>query len=128
MLVTNVLVESIEGSRMSEKASEDSPSNYNLNVSLTERDRNPSSLLLSFTLDLMNQPQLAKMSVRGVATLTGSREEVQSAIESPDGQSPPPVLVTIYERVYGLLYLTAGSLKIPHPMPNLLKTSETARK
>ncbi len=121
MLDIGVLVENVNAARLSDKASENSPSNYGLNVSLSERDRNPASLALAFTLELTNQPQLAKITVSGIATLTGSKEEIQGAISAPDEKNPPIVLVTIYERVYGLVYLVAGSLKVPHPLPTLLK-------
>lgn len=123
MLEVAVLVEGINGARLSEKASENGAPNYGLNVSLSERDRNPGSLVLSFTLELTNQPQLAKMTVSGIATLTGTKDEIQGAITEPDDSSPPSVLVTIYERIYGLLYVTSGDLKIPHPLPTLLKSS-----
>ena len=120
MLDVSVLIESLNCSRLSDKISEDSASNYALNVSLSERDRNPSSLILSFTLELTNQPQLAKIVLSGIATLTGSKEEIQGATTA-SGEAPPAILTTIYERVYGLVYLVAGGVKIPHPMPTLLK-------
>ena len=123
MLLVSVLVERVDAARLSDKANENSPSNYSLNVSMSERDRSPESLVLSFTLELTNQPQLARLAVSGIATLTGTKDEIQSAITTPEDKGPPLVLTTIYERSYGLLYLVAGSLKVPHPLPNLLKAS-----
>lgn len=121
MLKVSVLVEKVDAARLSDKATEDSPANYTLNVSMSERDRNPESLLLSFTLELTNQPQLARLAVSGIATLSGSKEEIQGALAAQDGKEPPVVLTTIYERTYSLFYLIAGSLKVPHPLPTLLK-------
>jgi hypothetical protein len=123
MLLVSVLVERVDAARLSDKASENSPSNYSLNVSMSERDRSPEALVLSFTLELTNQPQLARLAISGIATLTGTKDEIQSALATPEDKGPPLVLTTIYERSYGLLYLVAGSLKVPHPLPNLLKTS-----
>jgi len=128
MFGVNVLVERVDASRLSDKASENSPSNYSLNVSMSERDRNPEALVLSFTLELTNQPQLARLAVSGIATLTGTKEEIQSALSAPDEKNPPLVLTTIYERTYGLFYLVASSLKVPHPLPTLLKPSGSDRK
>ena len=122
MLDVEVLVEGVTGARLSEKASENGPSNYALNVSLSERERNPSSLMIAFTLELTNQPELARINVSGIATLRGSKDEVQGAITAPDDKSPPMILVTIYERIYGLVYIIASNLKVPHPLPSLLKT------
>lgn len=128
MLEVSVLVERVDAARLSDKVSEDSPSNYSVNVSMSEKDRNPQSIVLSFMLELTEQPQLARLVVSGIATLTGTKDEIQGALETPEGKSPPPVLTTIYERVYGLLYLVAGSLKVPHPLPTMLKVSGAEKK
>jgi hypothetical protein len=121
MLDVAVLVERVEGARLSEKATENAQSSYNLNVSLSERDRSSGELVLSFTLELTGQPPLARIAITGIATLKGNKDEVANEITAPDDNNPPKILVTVYERVYGLLYLVAGSLKVPHPMPNLIK-------
>lgn len=121
MLDIAVLVERVEGARLSEKATENAQSSYNLNVSLSERDRSSGELVLSFVLELTSQPQVARIKVDGIATLKGNKEEVQNEITAPDETNPPRILVTIYERVYGLIYLVAGNLRVPHPMPNLVK-------
>lgn len=121
MLKISVLVEKVDAARLSDKASEDYPANYTLNVSMAERERNPEALLLSFTLELTNQPQMARLAVSGIATLLGTKEEIQGALAAPDGKDPPAVLTIIYERTYSLFYLLAGSLKVPHPLPTLLK-------
>ena len=128
MLEVNVLVERVDAARLSDKASENLPSNYSLSVSMSEKDRNPEALVLSFTLELTNQPQLARLAVSGIATLTGTKEEIQGALAAPEDKGPPLVLTTIYERIFGLLYLVAGSLKVPHPLPTLLKTSGVEKK
>ncbi|MGD0396284.1 MAG: hypothetical protein ABSB26_05160 [Nitrososphaerales archaeon] len=127
MLEVNVLIERVDAARLSDKASENSPSNYSVNVSMSERDRNPQALILVFALELTDQPQLARLAVSGVATLTGTKDEIQAALEAPEDKTPPPVLTTIYERIYGLLYLVTGSLKVPHPLPTMLKASGTEK-
>ncbi|MDA4123936.1 MAG: hypothetical protein OK438_00605 [Thaumarchaeota archaeon] len=123
MLEIGVLIERIDGARLSDKVTENSASNYGLNVSLSERERSPASLLLSFTLELTSQPQLARILVSGITTLTGTKDEIQGALAAPDDTNPPLVLATVYERIYGLVYLVAEGLKIPRPLPTLLKTA-----
>jgi hypothetical protein len=123
MLEISVLIERIDATRISDKATENSPANYGLNVSLSERERNPAVLVLSFTIELANQPQLAKITVSGTATLKGTKDEIQNAITAPDDSNPPLVLSTVYERIYGLVYLVAGGLNIPRPLPTLLKSA-----
>jgi len=128
MLEVGVLVERVEGARLSDRVNENSPSNYSLNVSMAERERNPETLVLSFTLELTNQPQLARLTVSGIASLSGSKDEIQGALAAPDEKTPPAVLTVIYERTYGLLYLIATSLKVAHPLPTLLKTAGSEKK
>jgi hypothetical protein len=121
VLEVSVLVESVEASRLSEKASENANSNYSLNVSISEKDRSTDTLVLTYSLELTSQPQAARFKVTGSATLKGNRDEVKEGITAPDESKPPPVLVIIYERIYGTLYVLSGMLRVPHPMPNLLK-------
>jgi len=116
-----VLIEDVDASRLSEKATENATSNYSLNVSLAERDRSTDHLVLSYSLELTSQPAMARFKVSGSATLKGTKEEIKGGIAAPDDNRPPPVLLEIYERIYSTVYLLAGALKVPHPMPNLLK-------
>ncbi len=123
MLEVTVLPETLDAIRLSEKATENAASNYSLNVSLSEKDRSSDALVLSFSLELTSQPPMARIKVSGSATLKGSRDEIREAITAPDAAKPPAILVMIYERVYSTIYLLAGGINVPHPMPNLLKKS-----
>jgi len=123
VLEITVVIEDVDAARLSEKATENATSNYSLNVSLAERDRNPDHLVLSYSLELTSQPAMAKFKVSGSATLKGTKDEIRGGISAPDDNRPPPVLLEIYERIYSTIYLLAGALKVPHPMPNLLKKS-----
>ncbi len=122
MVEVAVLVDRVDASRLSDKASENSKPNYKLNVSLSEKDRTSDALVLSFVLELLGQPQVSRITVQGTATIRGSKEEVQEELRTPEGNGPPKVLVTIYERVYGMIYLVAGTLMVPRPLPNLVNT------
>jgi hypothetical protein len=121
VLEISVLLESVDWVRLSEKATENMISNYSLNVSLSEKDRTSDALVLAFSLELSSQPQAARLKVAGAATLKGTKDEIKEGITAHDESKPPPVLVTIYERVYSTLYLVATALRVPSPMPNLLK-------
>ncbi len=115
-----VQVEKVEGIRLSENATEDTPATYTVNVSLSERQRESSLLALNFELDLSGQPQISRLVANGYVTITGSRDEIQSLIRQQDDKSAPAILVTIYERIYGLLYVISRDLHIPHPMPGIV--------
>jgi len=121
VLEVTVVIEDVDAARLSEKATENAASNYALNVSLAERERTTDHLVLSYSMELTSQPQTARFKVSGSATLKGTRDEIKGGITAPDSNRPPPVLLLIYERIYSTVYLLAGALKVPHPMPNLLK-------
>ena len=116
-----VTVDKIEAARLTEKPNEDMRSNYKLNVAMSEKQRKSASLVLGFTLDLTQVPQAAKITVTGTAELTGTEEEIKERIVSKAENTPPPVVEIIYERLYGLIYLVAGGIKAPKPLPNLLR-------
>jgi len=121
VLEVTVVIEDLDAARLSDKATENAASNYSLNVSLAERDRSTEHLVLSYSMELTSQPPSARIKVSGSATLKGTKDEIKEGITATDPNRPPPVLVTIYERIYSTVYLLAGALKVPHPMPNLLK-------
>lgn len=123
MVEIQLLVERLEAVRLAEAATANTVATYTINVSLSERERTPASLTLNFELDLECQPQLAKISVRGSTTIKGTRDEIQAVLRPADPNSPPPILVTVYERIYGLIYLVVRDLNLPHPMPGLMRQS-----
>jgi len=123
VLEVTVLIEDIDAGRLSDKGSENATSNYSLNVSLAEKERSTEYLALSFSIELTSQPPTARFKVSGTTTLKGTRDEIKEGITAPDENRPPPILVIIYERIYSTLYVLAAALKVPHPMPNLLKKS-----
>jgi hypothetical protein len=123
-----VQIEKVEGLRLSEQTSENATANYTVNASLSEKERESSFLSLSFELDLSSQPQVGRLLVTGFVTIIGSREEIQALIRQKDEKSIPPILVTIYERVYGLLYVISRDLHIPYPMPEIVALSPSEQK
>jgi hypothetical protein len=118
-----VSVAKIEGVRLSDKVDANLKSNYTLNVSLSEKHRRPDGLTLTFGLELKGSPDVAKITVAGVAKVVGPETEVNESLAPQGNSSPPKVVETIYEKVYGLIYTIAGSLNVPAPLPNLLKKS-----
>jgi hypothetical protein len=121
VLEVAVTVEKMECSRLSDRTSENTKSEYTVKVSLEEKQRRPDGVTLSFSLELTGTPQVALIIVSGFARLTGSDAEIRESLEVRSEKAPPPVAEAIYEKLYGLLYLVAGSMRIPYPLPNLLK-------
>ena len=66
------------------------------------------------------------MDVAGSAKITGEEAEIEALLKNPDQNTPPPVFMSIYQKVYAILYLLSGSLKIPYPSPGLMKVVRMA--
>ena len=123
MLEVEVTVEKIDCTGHADRVKEISKSNYTLNVSLAERKRRPEGLTLSFTLEIIGAMDVATLNISGAARLTGSESEIAESLAVGEGKTTPQVVETIYEKIYGLVYLLAGTMKVPHPLPNLVKKS-----
>jgi hypothetical protein len=116
-----VTIRSVEGNKLAEDVTSDSSVNFNVAANLAESERNPGRLTLKFTIELNTDPDVAKMTIAGTAVLTGDDKEIDSLLTPKDGESVPPVFMKIYQKVYAVMYLVSGSLRIPYPSPGLLK-------
>ena len=121
MLEVDVTVEKIECKTGSQKAKAAAKGNYTLNVALSERRRRPDGLTLGFKLEIMEESDAASITFDGAARVTGTEKEIDDSISVPPGKTTPAVVEMIYEKLYGLVYILATSMKVPHPLPNLVK-------
>lgn len=126
MVEVDVLVKNVEATRLDEKASEESAVTFDVTASLAESEHTPGQFTLKFTISISAQPPVAKMDVAGTARITGEEAEIQALLTPADQNSPPPVFMNIYQKVYAILYLLSGSLKIPYPSPGLMKIVKMA--
>jgi hypothetical protein len=116
-----VFIKSVEGNKLAEDVTSDSSVNFNVNANITESERSPDKLTLKFVIELTTEPEVARMTVSGSAVLTGDDKEMDFLLTPKEGESVPPVFMKIYQKVYAVLYLVSGSLRIPYPSPGLLK-------
>jgi len=121
MVEVEVLVKSVEATRLSEELREDSEVTFEVTASLDETDRAPAALAMRFSIDIATQPPAAKIDVSGTARITGEEQDIDALLAVKEPNSTPPVFMSIYQKVYAMLYLLSGSLKIPYPSPGLLK-------
>lgn len=115
----NVLLTSVQATRLSEENSEDTDALFEVDASLSEMLRTSDKMVIKFKIDLDTQPQLAKISLAGLTTLQGEVDEIEKVIAVEEGK-PPKVFMNIYHRIYPTLYLICCALKIPCPGPKLL--------
>jgi len=121
MVEVDVLVKNVEATRLTENARDDIPVTFDVSATLTETEREPGQITLKFGISIAAQPPVAKLEVGGSAKITGEEAEIESIITVKDQDSTPPIFMTIYQKVYAVLYLLSGSLKIPYPSPGLMK-------
>jgi hypothetical protein len=126
MVEVEVLVKNVEANRLSDEARDDTSVTFDVSASLAEVDHQAGQFTLKYTIMISAQPPVARMDVAGTAKITGEEAEIQELLKSADGNNPPPVFMSIYQKVYAILYLLSGSLKIPYPSPGLMKVVKMA--
>ncbi len=126
MVEVEVLVKNVEATRLSDQVKDDAAVTFDVNASLTETEHETGQFTLKFTISITAQPPVARMDVSGTARISGEEPEIEGLLVSADQNSPPPVFMTIYQKVYAILYLLSGSLKIPYPSPGLMKVVKMA--
>ncbi len=121
MLEVEVAMKSVEATKSVDSANQDTQTVYNVNASISEGARKPGEVVLRFNMELGTQPEIARLVVNGSATLKGEDAEIDTLLTAKE-DSVPVVFMRIYQRVYAVLYLVCGSLKVPYPSPGLLKS------
>ena len=126
MVEVEVLVKNVEANRLSEEARDETSVTFDVAASLSEVDHQAGQFTLKYSIAITSQPPVARMDVAGTARITGEEAEIQELLKTTDGNTPPPVFMSIYQKVYAILYLLSGSLKIPYPSPGLMKVVKMA--
>lgn len=126
MVEVEVLVKNVEATRLSEEPREDASVTFDVGASLTETDHQPGQFTLKYNIVITSQPPIAKIEVGGTARIAGEEAAIAELLKTPDQNTPPPVFMSIYQKVYAILYLLSGSLKIPYPSPGLMKVVRVA--
>ena len=126
MVEVEVLVKNVEATRLSEETRDQTAVTFDVSASLTETEHETGQFTLKFTISITAQPPVARMDVSGTARITGEEPEIEALLLQVDPNTTPPVFMTIYQKVYAILYLLSGSLKIPYPSPGLMKVVKFA--
>jgi hypothetical protein len=126
MVEVEVLVKNVEANRLNDETRDETSVTFDVAASLSELDHQAGQFTLKYSIAITSQPPVARMDVAGTARITGEEAEIQELLKTPDGNNPPPIFMTIYQKVYAILYLLSGSLKIPYPSPGLMKVVKMA--
>src|SRR5258708_3824445 len=121
MVEVEVLVKNVEATRLSEQPADETSVTFDVAASLAETDHQAGQFTLKYSIAITSQPPVGRMAFGGSASTMGEEAETGPLQKTPDQTPPPPVFMSIYQKVYAILYLLSGSLKIPYPSPGLMK-------
>jgi hypothetical protein len=117
----NTKIRNVTSLKTDEKADHNTPVVFNFAVNMDEAERGSDFVKLNFQMVMDTEPAIAKFSVEGVAIVTGDPAEVEKIL-SPDPQTNvPQVFTRIYQQVYSVIFMLAGTIDVPYPSPALLK-------
>lgn len=94
---------------------------------MEEAERSEDSVKLNFQMIMDTEPAIAKFSVDGAATIRGSSEEIEHMLSADPETNVPYVFTRIYQQVYAVIYMLAGTIEVPYPSPALLKRAHVKR-
>jgi hypothetical protein len=117
-------IRNIASVKSDEKANHNTPVVFNFSVNMDEAERSPESVKLNFQMVMDTEPAIAKFTVEGVATITGDSAEVEKILSADPQTNVPQVFTRIYQQVYSVIFMLAGTIDVPYPSPALLKRAQ----
>lgn len=94
---------------------------------MEEVERNDESVKLNFQMIMDTEPSIAKFTVEGAATVRGSTEVIEQMLTADPETNVPFVFTRIYQQVYAVIFMLAGTIEVPYPSPALLKRAHVRR-
>lgn len=120
-------IRSVSSVKSDEKASADTPVIFNFGVNMEEAERRDDSVKLNFQMVMDTEPGIAKFTVEGSATIRGSSEVIEQMLSADPETNVPFVFTRIYQQVYAVIFMLAGTIEVPYPSPALLKRAHVKR-
>ncbi len=67
------------------------------------------------------EPAIAKFVTEGSADIKGEESEIEKLLSADPETNVPYVFTRIYQTVYSVIFMLAGTIDVPYPSPALLK-------
>ena len=107
--------------KLDEKANHNTPVVFEFGVNLEESERTIDCIVLSFKMKMEAEPAIVRFILEGTSSISGEEGEIEKLL-SPDPQTGVPVVfMNIYQTVYSVIFMLAGTVDVPYPSPALLK-------
>ena len=114
-------IRSVDVQKLDENSDHSTPVIFDFGANLEEAERSSEGVVLNFRMTMDTEPQIAKFVVEGSARLSGEESEIEKLL-APDPQTNVPIVFTrIYQTVYSVIFMLAGTVDVPYPSPALLK-------
>ncbi len=117
----NTKIRVVSAQKLDEKSNHNTPVVFNFGVNMEEADRKNDAVTLKFQMTMGTEPSIAKFSIEGTAVVTGDVPEVEKVLAASSETKVPEVFTRIYQQVYSVVFMLAGTLDVPYPSPALLK-------
>jgi len=117
----NTRIRVISAQKMDERSNHNTPVVFNFGVNMEEADRKNESVTLNFQMTMGTEPAIAKFAIEGTATVSGEGSEIEKALAANPQTNVPEVFTRIYQQVYSVVFMLAGTIDVPYPSPALLK-------
>jgi hypothetical protein len=114
-------IRSVNVQKLDEKADHNTPVIFDFGANLEEADRTTESVVLNFKMTMDTEPAIAKFVIEGSASLFGEESEIEKLLAADPQTNVPFVFTRIYQMVYSVIFMLAGTVDVPYPSPALLK-------
>jgi len=114
-------IRNVNVAKMDEKADHNTPVIFDFGANLEEADRSSDGVVLNFKMTMDTEPAIAKFIVEGTAKISGEESEIEKLLSADPQTNVPFVFTRIYQTVYSVIFMLAGTVDVPYPSPALLK-------
>ena len=114
--IRNVAVQKLD-----EKSNHNTPVIFDFGANLEEAGRTNESVTLNFRMTMDTEPAITKFVIEGTAMVNGEESEIEKLLSADPETNVPYVFTRIYQTVYSVIFMLAGTIDVPYPSPALLK-------
>ena len=117
-------IRNVTSLKTDENATQNTPVVFSFSVNMEETDRKDDSVKLNFSMTMDTEPAIAKFTVEGAAFVSGDASDIEKMLSADPQNNVPPVFTKIYQQVYSVIFMLAGTIDVPYPSPALLRRAQ----
>jgi len=114
-------IRNVNVQKLDDRADHNTPVIFDFGANLEESERSSDGVMLNFKMTMDTEPAIAKFIVEGTASIKGEESDVEKLLSADPQTNVPFVFTRIYQTVYAVIFMLAGTTDLPYPSPALLK-------